>query len=209
MNFDEMVEAVSSLDLDRTMMLLRRALDAEEESLQIFRSLNKGMVAVGEKYEKGEYFLAELIMGGEIMKQALDVLRPYLSTQNTAKGKVVLGTVIGDLHDIGKDIVKTLLLSEGFEVLDLGIDVPPAMFAQKAKETGASIVGVSALLSNGVARLGDVVEELKKAGISHNVRVIAGGAAVRKDHVKKYGVDAAVNDAVEGVNIIRRWVGGE
>jgi len=165
------------------------------------------MQEVGSRFQQCQYFFSELIMAGETMKEALKNLKPLLESSRTkAAGKIVIGTIQGDLHDIGKDIVSTLLFSAGFEVHDLGIDVPPAKFAEKAKETDANIVGVSALLSVTVPTVSEVAEALSQKGLRSKVKIIAGGAAMRPEYATKLGIDAAVNDAVEGVKIIKDWM---
>lgn len=116
-----------------------------------------------------------------------------------------MGTIVGDLHDIGKNVVKMLIVSAGFEVCDLGIDVTPQEFVEAAKKVGADVIGISALLSVTVPKTAEVVRLLKESGLKEKVRVIVGGAAVRKEHEEMFGVDAAVNDAVEGVKIIKSW----
>ena len=164
------------------------------------------MQEVGARFQRGEYFFSELIMAGETMKEALKILKPLLeSSQTKAKGKIVIGTIQGDLHDIGKDIVSTMLVSAGFEVHDLGIDVPPESFSAKVKETGANIVGVSALLSVTVPTVSKVAEAIKLGGMRDRVKIIAGGAAMRPEYAANLGIDAAVNDAIEGVKIIKEW----
>jgi methylmalonyl-CoA mutase cobalamin-binding domain/chain len=200
-------QAIIELEETKIERLVKEALDAKIEPLEIIEALRRGLEIVGEKFEKGEYFLSDLIVAGDAMKKALQILNPYLITKKKeVKGKVVLGSALGDIHDIGKNIVKTLLISSGFEVYDLGVDVTAQKFVEKVKETGASIVGISALLSTTVREAARVVEELKKAGLRDKVRVIMGGAAVKKSMVDMFGVDAAVNDAIEGIKIIKSWV---
>ncbi|MEM1989019.1 MAG: cobalamin-dependent protein, partial [Candidatus Bathyarchaeia archaeon] len=131
--------------------------------------------------------------------------KPHLKSEGRGKGKIVLGTIIGDLHDIGKEIIKTLLISSGFEVYDLGVDVPPEKFVEAAKETGAKIIGISALLSTSIVNTAKVVEKLREEGLRDKVKVIVGGAAARQWMIEKYGLDAAINDAIKGLEIIRRW----
>jgi len=202
-----LTDAIVKLDVKNIGNLVHEAIAAGTRPLEILKALNMGMEEVGQRFQKNEYYLADLIMAGETMNEALKVLAPYLKVEKgKIKGKVVLGTIEGDLHDIGKNIVKTMLSSAGFEIYDLGIDVPPKKFAEKAKEVGASVIGVSALLSTSVPTTAKVVEELTKSGIRTKVKVIIGGGAVRKWNIEKFGVDDAVNDVVEGVKIIRSWM---
>jgi len=169
-------DALVNLEIDKMQNTVRVALDSGLPPPEILKDLEAGMQEVGSKFQRGEYFFSELIMAGETMKEALKILKPLLeSSQGKARGKVVIGTIQGDLHDIGKDIVSTLLVSAGFEVYDLGIDVPPNKFAEKVKETDANIVGVSALLSVTVPTVSKVAEAMKLEGLRNRVKIIAGG----------------------------------
>jgi len=198
-------DTLVNLEIDKMQDCVRSALDSGSSPIEILKDLEAGMQEVGLRFQQSQYFFSELIMAGETMKEALKILKPLLKSSQ-AKGKVVIGTIQGDLHDIGKDIVSTLLFSSGFEVHDLGIDVPPEKFAEKVKETGANVVGVSALLSVTVNTVSQVAEVLQREGLRDKVKIIAGGAAMRGEYVKRLGIDAAVNDAVEGVGIIKEWV---
>ncbi len=201
-------KAFADLDIVKSEEMLKEALSSGLDPMEILAALRSAMNVVGQRFEKGEYFVSELVMAGELMKRALSVLGPRLKAEDKSGGKIVLGTIIGDLHDIGKEIIKSLLISSGFEVYDLGIDVPPEKFAEKAKETGAKIIGVSALLSTSIANTAEVVRALEAAGIRDRVKVIVGGAAARPWMIERYGVDAAVYDAVKGLEIIKGWQQG-
>jgi len=202
----ELSQVIVELKIEKVGDLVSKALGNSIEPLRITRYLNKGMAIVGQRFQNGEYFLSDLIMAGETMKEALKVLKPHLKVEKEeGRGKIILGTIIGDLHDIGKEIAKTLLISAGFEIYDLGIDVIPKRFVEKAKEVDANIIGISALLTTSVVRVAEVIDELKKSGLRHKVKVIVGGAATREWMKDKFGVDAVVNDAVEGVRIIKSW----
>ena len=206
---EELTSSLLSMDIEAVKRTVRESLEHGRDAQQLLSILMNGMRMVGRKFEDQEFFLADLIMAGEIMKQATAIIKPHLSASvMESAGTVVLGTIVGDLHDIGKDIVKSILLSEGFEVHDLGTDVAPTAFVQKAREVGAETVGVSALLTTTIPRVKEVIDELETAGIRHEVKVIIGGAAVRQRDVGLYGVDAAVNDAIEGVRIIKSWARG-
>ena len=199
-------KAIVELKINEIVDLVKDELESGCSPTNLLNVLGEGMEEVGLKFEKGEYFFSELIMAGETMKEALKILKPRLEmVEFGKKGKIVLGTIQGDLHDIGKDIFSTLLTSAGFEVIDLGIDVPPKIFAEKAKKFNAKVVGVSALLSVTVPTLAEVNKSLKEQGIRDKVKLIAGGAAVRREYAKRLGLDSAVNSAVEGVNIIKSW----
>ena len=198
-------DALVEMNMEGVIDLVRKTLSLGFDPMKIVESLRSGMDEVGRRFESGEYFISELIMSGEIMKRALEILKPYLRTEGKNKGKIILGTIIGDLHDIGKEIIKTLLISAGFEVYDLGVDVPPEKFVEKAREVGARIIGISALLSTSIVNSAEVVKKLREEGIRDKVKVIVGGAAARSWMIEEYGVDAVVNDAVKGLEIIKRW----
>lgn len=202
---DALKDALINMDAAKVIDLVNKALTLKLDPMEIIGVLRSGMDEVGRRFESGEYFISELVMSGEIMKRALEILKPHLKSEGRGKGKIVLGTIIGDLHDIGKEIIKTLLISSGFEVYDLGVDVPPEKFVEAAKETGAKIIGISALLSTSIVNTAKVVEKLREEGLRDKVKVIVGGAAARQWMIEKYGLDAAINDAIKGLEIIRRW----
>lgn len=201
-------DAIVNLDIDNIQRLCEEALKAGIPAYEIvMNGMSKGMEIVGEKYERNEYFLAELIMAGEVMKEGMKVLEPHLKGGEVKKiGKVVIGTVRGDLHDIGKNIVATLLSAAGFEVIDLGVDVPPEKFVEAVKEYKPDIVGMSALLTTTMIEMENVIKALKEAGLRDKVKIIIGGAPVTKEFAERIGADAAARDAVEGVNICKSWM---
>ena len=184
--------------------------DAVESGIPPYRAvidgMAKGMEIVGQKYEANEYFLAELIMAGETMKEGMKILEPHLKAGDVkATGRVVIGTVKGDLHDIGKNIVVTLLKAAGFDVIDLGIDVPAEKFVEAVKNNSPDIVAMSALLTTTMTEMENIIKELEKAGLRDKVKVIIGGAPITPDYARKIGADAAAKDAVEGVKICKEW----
>ncbi len=167
----------------------------------------KGMEIVGEKYEAGEYFLAELIMAGETMKEGMLVLEPHLKSGDLkSAGKVAIATVRGDLHDIGKNIVATLLKAANYDIVDLGVDAPAEKFVEAVRQDKPDIVAMSALLTTTMVEMENVVKELKKAGLKSKVKVIIGGAPITSEYAKRIGADAAARDAVEGVRICNEWM---
>jgi len=185
---------------------LKKGLDP----LEILKELQKGMELVGEKYERGEYFLFNLIWSGEIFKEAAKILMPKIREKYKTikkKGKVMIGTVKGDIHDIGKNIVITLLESAGFDVVDLGVDIPPEEFVRKAKETKPDVIGMSGLLTASIDAMRETIELLKREGI--NAKVIVGGGIVGEKWVSgKLRVDATATSAPEGVKMIEKLVEG-
>lgn len=204
----EIERYISELNGEPLLSSVRKALEDGVDPYKILDSLRRGMESVGQLYERGEYFISELVYAGELMKEAIEILQPYFKVDKAAtRTPIVLGSALGDVHDIGKNIVKSLLISSGFNVHDLGVDVAPDRFVEKAREVGAGIIGVSALLSTTTTVASEVVKALKKAGLRDKVRVILGGAAVRGWMIREFGVDAAVNDAIQGIKIIRSWTG--
>lgn len=176
----------------------------------IQKALVPGLDSVGEQYARGEMFLPDLVLAGEAMKAAMAVLEPLLHNrglERAAVGKVVLGTVHGDIHEIGKTLVGTLLMANGFEVYDLGVDVPAERFAEKAAEVGADIVGASALLTTTMAGQRDVIRALENAGLRPRVKVMVGGAPVTPEWAREIGADGYGADAVAAVALARRLMG--
>lgn len=168
-----------------------------------------GLEAVGRKYEAGEYFLAELLYAASLVNDAITILKPRLSQAPGRKaGKIILGTVRGDIHDIGKNVFKMLAEAAGFEVHDVGVDVAPGTFVRKLEETGANVLALSALLTTTLQEMRNVIEELKAAGVRGKVKVLLGGNAVTKEFAKEVGADGAALNAVEGVEMCKRWLGG-
>jgi 5-methyltetrahydrofolate--homocysteine methyltransferase len=201
-------DCVVNLDIDGVKRAAREALDAGVTPYEaIMDGMAKGMEVVGQKYEAGEYFLAELIMAGETMKEGLSVLQPYMKAGDMKHiGKVVIGTVEGDLHDIGKNVVITLLTASGFEVIDLGVDVPAEKFVEAVKQYKPDIVAMSALLTTTMVNMAKVIKALEQAGLRDKVKIIVGGAPLTEEYAKQIGADAYGRDAVEGVNICKKWV---
>jgi len=168
----------------------------------IENGLAKGVRVVGDGFGKGELFLIDLVAAAEAMKAGLKILKPLIlqhKKEVKTLGKVVIGTVAGDIHDIGKSIVASLLFANGFEVIDLGVDVPTEVFIEKVKELQPDILGLSALMTTTMLSQKDVIESLKKAGIRDKVKVMIGGAATNLDWAKEIGADAWATDAVEAV----------
>jgi methanogenic corrinoid protein MtbC1 len=171
------------------------------------KGLKRGLDEVGSRYEKGEYFLSELLYAGEIMTSLFDVLKPYMKQDAVdRKGTILLGTVKGDMHNIGKNIFGMMAQFSGFRVCDLGVDVDSKTFVEEAKRTGADILGMSTLLTSTLPEVKVVLDRLKEAGVRDSIKVIIGGNAVTKEFGEEVGVDAAALDAVEGLEICKRWM---
>jgi 5-methyltetrahydrofolate--homocysteine methyltransferase len=183
--------------------LARAAVAAGVSPQQILdHALAPSMEVVGERFGSGEIFLPELLMAGEAMKAAMSVLEPLLSSQESGthyRGKAAIGTVQGDVHDIGKNIVIMLLKGSGWEVIDLGVDVPPEDFCRAVEETGCQILGLSALLTTTMSMQARVIEALKEAGLRDKVKVAIGGAVCTQAFADKIGADVFAADAAEAV----------
>lgn len=198
--------AIIELEVDDAKSLVREALDAGIPANDILKAATAGMDEVGKKYEQKEYYLTELVMAGEVMKEVFDVLVPALvaSGEESSRGKIVMATVKGDQHDIGKNILKSLLMAKGFEIFDLGMDVDADKIVEKVKETGATVVALSTLLTMTVEQIKVVHETLIEAGIRENVRLIVGGAPLNMNLAIKLGADSYADDATSGVKEIER-----
>jgi 5-methyltetrahydrofolate--homocysteine methyltransferase len=193
---------MTELDLDAIAPAVQSALDAGEEPSLILANMADGMAAVGELFESGEYFLADLVLAGEGMKEGLEVLEPHLKADAMGqKGTVVLCTVKGDIHDIGKNLVATMLSSAGYKIIDLGTDVHADKVVEAVRENQAGAVGLSVLLTPMVDSIGAVVSALKAAGLRDQVKIAIGGACTTQELADKMGVDALGRDAVEAIRI--------
>jgi len=199
----QVFEAVVELDIDGITARVVEALQAGVEPRAVLNEgLSAGMRAVGERFETGEYFLTDLVLAGEVMKAGLLPLEPLLAAMETrGNGTVVLATVKGDVHEIGKNLVGTMLHAAGFEVVDLGVDVPAARIVQAVRAHQARIVGLSVLLTTMVGQLQTVVDELIEAGLRSQVKVIVGGACTTPRLAQEIGCDAHGADAVAAVRI--------
>ena len=186
MDFEKITELVIELEVDDIAKAISEALDEEKDPFEILDALTKGMDEVGRRYEEKEYYLTELVLAGETMKEAFKVLQPAIKAADRAekKVKVILCTVKGDNHDIGKNILASLLLSAGFEIYDLGMDVNADIIVEKVKETGATILGLSSLLTMTVDEIKVVHEALKAAGLRNKVKLIVGGAPLNMELAK-------------------------
>ncbi|HEC38748.1 MAG TPA: cobalamin-binding protein [bacterium] len=211
MDFENLTELVIELEVDDIADAVTEALEEGKDAHDILNALTKGMDEVGRRYEEKEYYLTELVLAGETMKEAFNVLKPALAASDKSedKIKIILGTVKGDNHDIGKNILGSLLLSSGFELYDLGMDVGENTIVEKVKETGATIIALSSLLTMTVEHIKIVHEALQEAGLRDKVKLIVGGAPLNMDLAKKLGADDFADDAVEGVRRIKKLAGKE
>jgi len=206
----DLVEAMVNMRETEAMELARKMLAGGEDALHVLEGCRAAMEIVGQRFEAGRYFLPELIMAGEMLKKISQMAKPFLkkecSTKADVRGKVVIGSVKGDIHDIGKDIVSFMLEINGFEVYDLGVDVPAEKFVDAIQEVQPEIVGMSALLTTAFESMKNTVEVIEVAGLRDRIKIIVGGGTV-DEKVKEYtGADAYGADAVAAVNLSREWM---
>lgn len=206
----DITNAVGDLDEESLIRLLNEFVasnPSEEEAQAVVGACQQGMAIVGEQFESGEYFVGDLIFAGELLTQSIEILKPVIGDTNVAKvGKIVLGTVEGDLHDIGKNIFKSMAEAAGFDVYDLGIDQKASGFVEKVKEIQPDIVGMSGVLTLALEAMKKTVDELKNAGVRDKLKVIIGGNPVTAEACKQIGADAFTTNAAEGVKICQGWV---
>ena len=199
-------QAIDEGDREKTVRLTTEALGAKTSPQDIVtHGLQAGMAVVGEKFSSGEYFLPDMLMAARAMKAALEILQPSLEkTGMPTIGKVVIGTVEGDMHDIGKNVVATFLSGNGFEVFDLGLNVPAQKFVDEVKEKKPEILGMSALLTTTMPVMGKVIKVLEEIGLRSSVKVIVGGAPVTQDYANYIGADAYAHDGGKAVPVCRQ-----
>lgn len=209
--FASMAQSIIDGDSDLAVELAQRAVAAGMDPLEaITEGFVKGVNRVGEDFACGEAFLPELVMAGEAMKAAVAILEPEMQKHGTRRqvlGKVILATVEGDIHEIGKTLVGTMLAASGFEVVDLGVDVPASRIVAMTKEVNADIVGLSALLTTTMVKQKDVIDSLDREGLRRKVKVMVGGAPVTLDWVRKIEADGYSEDAMGAVTIAKQLVG--
>jgi len=204
-------EAVVSCDLDNVEALAKAALSSGTDPLMAIQDgLAKGIQEVGEKYGRGEAYLPELVMAATVMKKGVSVLEPHIpkGTQRSSAGKVVIGTVEGDIHDIGKSLVGTILGTNGFEVTDLGVDISVDKFVGAAAAEKPRILGMSALMTTTMIRMPDVISALASKGIRKDMVIMVGGAPTTREWAKEIGADAQAGDAVEASELAKKFVKG-
>lgn len=199
---------IAELEEDKTLAEVRKALDEGTDPFSLVEALREGMSVVGNRYEAKEYFLPDLILSAEIFKQSIALIEPHLKNESAlSKGIVVIGTVQGDIHDIGKNIVATVLRCAGYEVHDLGVDVAPQAFVDKTRETKAGLVAMSGLLTLAFDSMKNTVDALAEAGLRNEVKVIIGGGPVNETVVKYSGADAYGRDPSEAVRLAEQFLG--
>ncbi|MEM3730435.1 MAG: cobalamin-dependent protein [Candidatus Bathyarchaeia archaeon] len=207
---EDLINALADLKEEEAVKMVEDMLKAGEDPFKIMEYIRKAMEVVGNRFANSEYFISDLIYAGEILKTITAMIKPKLTkkeAQPKRLGKIVFGTVAGDIHDIGKDIVVFMLEVNGFEVYDLGVDVPEEKFVEKIKETGATIVGLSGFLTLAFDSMKRTVEAIEKAGLRDKVKIMIGGGQITEEIRRYVGADAYGKDAMEAVALAKKWVG--
>jgi 5-methyltetrahydrofolate--homocysteine methyltransferase len=196
-DLNAITEALIGMDVNKVEALVKEALDQKVPAKEILdKGLITGMDIVGERMEKGEMFIPEVLMSAKAMSGAVEILKPHLAEGDiSAVGKVVIGTVKGDLHDIGKNLVVMMLESAGFEVHNLGVDISPEAFVEAIKEKNPDVLGLSALLTTTMSMMKETIDAVKESGLRDGIKIIIGGAPVNQDFADQVGADGYAPDA--------------
>jgi methanogenic corrinoid protein MtbC1 len=206
---DNLVHALAGLKEEESLRITKERLDAGEDPLKIMDDAAEAMKKVGELFSSGEYFVPDLVFAGEILREITEMVKPRLGETSKSKrvGKCIIGTVAGDIHDIGKDMVVFMLDVSGFEVYDLGIDVPVEKFVEKIKETDSKVVGLSGFLTLAFDSMKETIEAITAAGLRDRVKIMIGGGQI-DDQVREYtGADDYGRDAMAAVTLAKKWLG--
>ncbi|WP_148409192.1 cobalamin B12-binding domain-containing protein [Murimonas intestini] len=207
LDYEALKEAMGDLEEDMVLEIMNKVMeDGGEQAGQAMKACQEGMNIVGERFATQEYFVSDLIFSGELMNEAMDIIRPaLLKSTGESMGKMILCTVEGDLHDIGKNIVKAMLEASGFSVIDLGIDVKPSDIVRTAKEEGITIIGLSGVLTLAIDAMKATVEAFKDAGMRQDVKIIIGGAPVNQAVCDVVGADSWAVNPADTIKMCREW----
>ena len=208
---EKLVDAIANMREEEALQLAQELLDAGENPQLALDACHEAMAIVGDRYDQKEYFLPELIIAGDMLKAIGDLVKPKLKKQadeNQSLGKVVIGTVAGDIHDLGKDMVTFMLEVNNFEVHDLGVDVAAGKFVQAIKDVKPDVVGLSGFLTLAFDQMRLTVEAIKEAGLRDSVRIMIGGTIMDDDAAQYIGADAYGADATTAVKLAKSWTGG-
>jgi len=205
----DLVDALAELREDEALAIVRERLEAGVDPLSIFDDAKRAMEIVGQRFSDAEYFIPELVYAGEILKEIAALVKPKMTAgaEMASLGTVIVGTVAGDIHDIGKDIVVFMLDVNGFEVLDLGVDVPVQKFVDTIQESGSSVVGLSGFLTLAFQSMKDTVDAIDKAGLRDRVKIMIGGGPIDEQVRSFTGADAYGKDAMAAVDLAKSWIG--
>lgn len=207
----ELSQALATLDHDAVLSIVSEALQAGCDPLELVEEARRGLEIVGTEFDKGNYFLMELMWAAEIFKDAIALIQPKLRERcdsTSSRGTILIGTVAGDVHDLGKNIVKNLLECSGFTVVDLGVDVPAQRFVEEIRARSPQVVGMSALLTAAIQEVNRTVEAIEEAGLRDQVKIIVGGGIVGEVKRSALKVDYATTNANEGIRVIEGWISG-
>ncbi len=207
---EDLCTAIVELEAAAVPAIVKRRLEASEDPLEILEDCRRGMISVGERFREGEYFLSELIISAELFKEAVALLEPELAKAGEAevKGRIVLATMRGDIHDLGKNILTTLLRVHAFEVHDLGVDVDPAELVEKVREVEPDFVGFSSLVTSSFASTKEAIELLQQAGLRDGLKIMVGGGVTTSELKDHLGADFQTLDAAAGVSFCLEQIGG-
>ena len=207
----KLVNAIADMREEEALKLVREMVEDGSEPMAILGAAREAMDIIGQRYEKGTYFLPELILAGEMLNQITDMVKPELAKlpEIERHGKVLIGTVEGDIHDIGKNIVSFMLDVNGFDVLDLGVDVSPQKFVEAIQDFEPQVVGLSGFLTLAFDAIKDTVAAIESAGLRDGVKIMVGGGQVSEEISKYAGADAYGKDAMAGVSLAKKWVGAK
>jgi methanogenic corrinoid protein MtbC1 len=208
----ELAKLLADLKEPEVLAFVEKSLKDGADPIELLADAQEGMAIVGQKFADEKYFIPDLVFSGEILKRVVKLLEPHLKTKETEKGerlgKVIIGTVAGDIHDIGKDLVVFLLDVNGFDVIDLGIDVPPQKFVDAVKESGSTVVGLSGFLTLAFDSMKETVDAIKEAGLGDKTKIMIGGGQIDEEVWQYTGADAYGMDAMDAVKLARGWIGG-
>jgi len=206
---DKLIHLIADLKENEALAMVNEKIDEGADPVSLLDDTRRAMEMVGKRFESGDYFLPDLIMAGAIIEEISKIVKPHLLKRRTEtkKGKVIIGTVAGDIHDIGKDIVVFMLDVNGYDVVDLGIDVPIDTFVSKLKEVKPQVVGLSGFLTLAFDSMKNTVEAIEKAGLRQGLKVMIGGGQIDEEVQRYVNADAYGKDAVAAVNLCRQWIG--
>ena len=207
----KLVKAIADMREGEALKLAKEMVAGGSDPMAILGAARQAMDIIGQRYEKGTYFLPELILAGEMLNQITDIVKPELAKlpEIERHGKVLMGTVEGDIHDIGKNIVTFMLDVNGFDVLDLGVDVSPQKFVEAIQDFEPQVVGLSGFLTLAFDAMKDTVAAIESAGLRDGVKIMVGGGQVSEEISKYAGADAYGKDAMAGVSLAKKWVGAK
>jgi 5-methyltetrahydrofolate--homocysteine methyltransferase len=205
--FEALATALSNLEEEKVLETVRSMLNKGIDPKDIINALREGMDKIGKMFEKGEAFIADLVIAADIFKKAVEIIKPHLKVVERGKGRVVIGTVEGDIHDIGKNLVALMLEISGYEVIDLGVDVSADKFAEAIEKYNPDVIGMSALMTTTMLNQKKIIEELKRRGLRNRVKIIVGGAPTTEAWAREIGADAWGSDCFDAVKKVRELLG--